>query len=140
MSEGAPPLVALVGFKRSKLSLAGGVRVLVVPDGTVRILGKKGRVDLDAAVGELSARLTRTRTVELRSDAGSLIVYGFTEMTKVATELEEIAARESADAELIGPTPSALFLGFLTPKDATEPATASRAIAEALHERGVGQG
>lgn len=139
MPEDTPPLVALVGFKRSKRALAGGVRVLVVRDGTVRILGKKGRVDLDARVGELTARLTRTRTVELRSETGSLIVYGFSEMTNVASELEELAARESAGAELIGPTPAGA-LGFLSPKQVTGAAAVSRAIADALHERGVAEG
>ena len=132
-----PPLVAMVGFKRSRLAWFGGIRVLVARDGIARLLGRRGRVDLEVPIASLTARLTKWRVVELRSDSGSVIVYGFTEITKVSAELEEIAAREADGAELIGPAPAGA-LGFYSPKQVTGAAAVSRALTEALHERGAG--
>lgn len=138
MPEHLSPVVALVGFKRSKLAFAGGTRILVVRDGTVRILGKQGRVDLDVGVDDLTARLTRTRTVELRSPETAVIVYGLTDVTKVPKELERIAIEESSeDAELIGPAPAGA-LGVYSLKGLAGQARTSRAIADALHARGAG--
>jgi hypothetical protein len=132
-------LVALVGFKRSRLAWFGGIRAFVVRDGIVRILGKRGRVDLEVPVASLTARLTRWRVVELRSGSGSVVVYGFTETTKVPDEVAEIAAREADGAELIGPAPAGA-LGFYSPKQVTGAAAISRALAEALHARGAAGG
>lgn len=139
MVERVAPLVALVGFKRRKLAVAGGVRVLVVRDGIVRLFGKNGRVDLDVAVGDLVAALTRTRVVELRSASDSLFIYGITDMTRITRGLQEVVVRESDGAELIGPAPSG-HLGFLSPKTPIKQAQTCRAILEALHHRGVHQG
>ncbi|MBC3194491.1 hypothetical protein H7X46_25920 [Pseudonocardia sp. C8] len=139
MSRAPAPLVALVGCKRSRFAMAGRHRVLTVRDGRVRILGRQGAVDLDAPVGAVTARLTRTRTVELRTDATSVYVFGVLELGNLHRELQQIAADASAGAELIGPEPSG-FLGIYSPKAVTGTARISSAIAEALHERGVGQG
>lgn len=140
MAGAGSPLVALVGFKRSRWAWAGGMRVLALRDGTVRILGKKGRIDLEVAVHELTARLTRTRTVELRSGTGSVIVFGVLQLGRIPNELERIAVLEGGyDAELIGPVPTG-FLGVYSPGNVTGQAKASRALADALHARGVGEG
>lgn len=140
MPENLAPLVALVGFKRRKMAPVGGSRVLVVRGGTVRILGKGGRVDLEAGVGELTARLTRTRTVELRAGETSMVVYGTSDVTRVRGELERVAIDESSeDAELIGPAPAGAS-GVYSVKGLKGQAEASRAIADALHARGVAAG
>ena len=47
MTDPVAPLVAIVGGKTSRFAPFGTARVLVVRDGVVRILGKKGRVDLE---------------------------------------------------------------------------------------------
>ena len=133
------PLVAIVGFKRSKWPLPGGIRVLTVRDAVVRLLGKKQRVDLDVAVGELTARLTRTREVELRTDSGAVYIYGFTTTASIPDEINQITIRESEGAELIGPAPGGV-LGVLTPTEVTKGASGSRQLVEALHLRGVGVG
>lgn len=144
MAEALPPLIAFVGFKRTKLAMAGGVRLLVVRDGTARILGKGGRVDLDTAVESLAVRLTRTKTVELRSETGSVIVYGISNMTKIAKELDDLAVRElettvvdgKHDALVIGPGPTG-FTPLFPLKDLLGAVKASRAVADAMHERGA---
>lgn len=144
MPAAVSPLIAFVGFKRSKLAMAGGVRLLVVRDGTVRIHGKQGRVDLDAAVASVSARLTRTKSVELRSAEGSLMVYGISELTRIPKELDGLAVRElestlvdgKHDALVVGPGPTG-FTPVFPLKDLLGAVKASRAIAEAMHERGA---
>lgn len=134
-----PPLVALVGFKKSKLALGGGVRVLVVRDGSVRLHGKRGRLDLDCRIGEISARLTKTRTVELTHTGGVCYVYGFSDITSVAAELTEIVLREGPGAEVLGPVPSGA-LGVLSPRQVTGAAQVGAMLAEELHRRGARSG
>lgn len=126
MIEVTTPLVAVVGYKRSKLAPAGGVRVLVVRDGVVRLFGTKGRIDLEVPVQALTVRLTKTKTVELRANGSSVIVYGFSKLTAVANELQQIAHHQSLGAEYIAPS----AIGAKT----------SRLLADALHQRGAGQG
>lgn len=139
MSDGTVPLVAVVGFKRSRLAWVGPVRVLVVHDGRVRLHDKNDRVDIDVPVDQLTARLTRTRTVHLRWPEGSAIVYGISEMTRLKGQLKEIVEREGEGAEFIGTTPVGA-LGVYSPKNVTGTAAASRAVAQALHERGIAAG
>lgn len=126
MIEVTTPLVAVVGCKRSKLAPMGGQRVLVVRDGFLRILGKQGRVDLDVPVQQVTARLTVTRTIELRAPGKSMIVYGFSQLSAVPRELQQLAHDQSLGAEFIGLTATG--------------AKTSRALADALHRRGAGQG
>lgn len=126
MVEVTTPLVAVVGYKRSKLAPFGGQRVLVVRDGAVRLLGKQGRVDLEVPVQALTARLTKTRTVELRANGRSMIVYGFSQLSAVPTQLQQLAHDQSFGAEFIGLSATG--------------AKTSKALAEALHRRGVAQG
>lgn len=146
MVEAPVPLVAIVGFKRSKAALLGGVRILVVRDGTVRLLGKKNRVDLDAPVHTLTARLTRTRVVQVRSATTLSIVYGLSEMTRLTKDLQAIVLREghdavqqSEDAEFIGPVPAGM-VPAMSPRHVIGLAQAGRAIADGLHTRGVREG
>jgi hypothetical protein len=131
--------VALIGCKRSKFAMGGRHRVLTVRDGQVRIRGKQSAVDLDAPVSALTARLTRTRTVELRTDTVSVFIFGIMELGAIHRELQQIVADESAGAELIGPVPEGV-LSVYSPRAVTGTAKVSRALAEALHERGVGHG
>ncbi|OEV04517.1 hypothetical protein [Streptomyces oceani] len=138
MTEGVAPLVALIGFKRSKWAWMGGHRVLTVRDGRVRVLGRKG-VDLDVPVREMTARLTRARAIEVRAPEQSAIIFGVLELGNLHTELRQILVAESEGAELIGPAPTG-FLGVYSPKAVTGQAQVGRAITEALHARGVGQG
>ncbi len=139
MPENDSPLVAIVGYKRRKITPLGRVAVLVVRDSELRLLDKQGGVEFECALGDLSARLTRTKTAELRTPAGSAFVFGVTEETRLDPGLEALAVRESEGAELLGPTPTGA-LGVLSPKAATGPAGVSRAIVEALHERGAQAG
>lgn len=136
MNDVAIPLVAIVGFKRNRFAPLGGMRVLTVRDGVVRLQGKNG-TDLESEVAALTARLTRTRTVRLESAAGSAYIYGFAQLSKLPDALSQIVIRESAGAELIGPCPPGA-LGVMSPKNVTGAAKVSRALADALHERGVG--
>ncbi|MGH3097237.1 MAG: hypothetical protein ACRDMV_14715 [Streptosporangiales bacterium] len=126
MIEVTTPLVAVVGYKRSKLAPMGGQRVLVVRDGFLRILGKQGRIDLDVPVQQATARLTVTRTVELRANKSSAIVYGFSQLSAVPRELQQLAHDQSLGAEFIGLTATG--------------AKTSRVLVEGLHRRGVAQG
>ncbi|AXK34963.1 hypothetical protein DVA86_22270 [Streptomyces armeniacus] len=139
MVEAPPPVVALIGFKRSKMALVGRMGVLVIRDGTVRVLGRKGSVPLDAAVGALTARLTKTGSVELAADGQSMVIYGVADLGNVHQELQQIIIDESHGAELIGPAPTGV-LGVYSLKAVTGPAKISRALTEALHARGAGQG
>ncbi|TCP40760.1 hypothetical protein EV191_12810 [Tamaricihabitans halophyticus] len=147
MPSNTSPLIALVGFKRTKIAMVGGVRILVVRAGTVRILGTKGRVELDVTVPDLAARLTRTRTVELRSAAGSAYVYGVPDATRIRKELQELATHElntaAADAqddiEVLGPVPTG-FTPLIPIKALTGQVRLSRTLTDALHRRGVAHG
>jgi hypothetical protein len=139
MAEGPAPVVALIGFKGSKLALMGRMGVLVVRDGGVRVLGRKGRVPLDVAASALTARLTRTGTVALRSGGTSMIIYGVAELGNLHTELRRILIDESQGAEVVGPAPTGV-LGVYSVRAVTGPAKISRALAEALHAHGAGQG
>lgn len=144
MTEAKPPLIAFVGFKRSKLAMAGGIRLLVARDGRVRILGKEDRVDLDEAIEGLTARLTKTKTVELRSDSGSVIIYGMTDRPRIHKDLDNLAVRElettvvdgKHNALVVGPGPTG-FTPMFPLKDLLGQVKASRAVADGLHERGA---
>lgn len=139
MTRALVPLVALVGCKRNKFSIAGRNRVLTVRDGELCIRGRKGAIDLEAPVDAVTARLTRARTVELRTDTASVFIFGSLELSKIHRELQEIVADESDGAYLIGPVPTGA-LGMYSPLTVVRQVDTSRAIVEALHERGVGQG
>ena len=139
MPENDSPLVAIVGYKRRKLAPLGRVRLLVVRDSKLRLLDKDGKVELESPLDDLTVRLTRTRTAELRAPAGSALLFGVNEETKLDPGLVELAAGESEGAELLGPTPTGA-LGVLSPKAASGPAKVSRASVEALQERGARAG
>lgn len=124
--------------------MLGGTRLLVVRDGVVRIIGKRGQVDFESPVASLTVRLTRTKTVELKSDETSAIVYGISELTRLPKELDELAVRELQSTEVdgkhnatvIGPGPTG-FTPLIPLKDLIGAVKASRAVADALHERGA---
>ncbi|MEU3269322.1 hypothetical protein ABZ639_00665 [Saccharomonospora sp. NPDC006951] len=140
----ATPLVALVGFKRSKLAMLGGVRLLVVRDGVARLLDGKGTTDLDVAMGELTVRLTRTKTVELRTDSVSAYVYGIPDATRIREDLKQVIAREldlatgggTREVAVLGPVPSG-FTTLMPIKELAGQIRMGNALAEALRQRGA---
>lgn len=140
MPETTAPLLALVGYKRSRFALMGGVHVLAVRDGHLRIINRKDVVVLEAPLADCTARLMRTRSVDFRADGRSVVLFGVSTTVTIPASLQEIAVREGRDdAEVIGPADGGIP-GVLTARDVKGTAAAGRAISEALRERGVPQG
>lgn len=99
------PLVSLVGFMHrrwTRLGIFGGIRVLVVHDGTIRLLGEHGRVDLDTTISAVTAKLTLTKAVKLSTRSDFMFVYGFPQVGEISREFTAIAAREAGPSSLPG--------------------------------------
>lgn len=140
MPETTSPLLALVGYKRHKLALMGGVHVLAVRDGHLRIINRKDVVVMEAEVADCTARLMRTRSVDFRAGGRAVVLFGVSTTVTIPSSLHEIAVREGRDdAEVIGPADGGIP-GVLTVRDVQGTAAVGRAISEALRERGVPAG
>jgi hypothetical protein len=140
MPVAPPPLVALVGFKRSRWAPFGQVRLLTVRDGRMRVLDQHGRALVDVPVDGLSARLTPTRSVHLVWADGSAMVYGVTTQSGTPSRgIRERLAAESVGAEVLGQRAGGAA-GAITVGDIKHVTRGSQAIAAALHARGAAGG
>lgn len=119
--------------------MMGSAHILVVRDGTVRILDKNDTPVFENPVTAVTARLTKSRVVHLQSGAESTIVYGMTDITRLPKSLRAIADREAVNAQLIEPAKTGA-LGVYSPKGVTGAAALSRQILEGLVERGAQPG